>query len=352
MPSNTSSLFLRASVVLISFAQPAISSELPVLDRGTFILTLPPEWKEVHREAPKDLPPTIAFERSGSPRGSLQVTVMWSPKDESDFASPEKVRGFCIAGQSAIKEGSVEQDLILKPISGSQGVGFFYDATDKDYKAPQGNPLPGQFPIITHGELGIDRLMMSFTIMSDAKGDIAVNEALAALQKATIKPSNSKASLTKVKGAGIELLMDLNSFVQKLGEEHFKGTYYRVGYFVSDRLALNLSILVDDLHGMSLPDLEKAGIGQSKGPSKLLPGGKVKSEQIDEPKGYLISYPGDMGATDRGYFQAQWYFETIYQGKWLELHCSKVFKIGENVQPAHEDVLRLVRSIQAPKTAQ
>ncbi|NWJ41358.1 MAG: hypothetical protein HXX12_10345 [Geothrix sp.] len=335
---------MRAVALLVGVAPVITAQELPIPGRGTVSLVLPSEWKEVQRLTPKDLPPTLAFERAGTPRGSLQVTVLWSPRNEPDFTLPERLRGFCLAGQNAFKGQTVEQELPLKTLTGSQGAGFFYEATDKAYRAPAGPPPPGEFPILTHGELGLGRLMLSFTIMSDAKGDPAVAEALAAIQKAVFRPQ-VPAAATKIQGAGISLTADLEGFQQKMGEKHFHGAYYQVGYFTSEAWQLNLSVLVDDLNGKSLADLEKAGQGQSQGAVKLLPGGKVRSEPIDEPRGFLISYPSEFPM--KGYFMAQWYFETIHQGKWLELHFSKVLETGKELEPTHAEVLRIVRSIRA-----
>ena len=55
---------------------------------------------------------------------------------------------------------------------------------------------------------------------------------------------------------------------------------------------------------------------------------------------------GEEGHLSSGYFQGQWYFETICQGKWLELHFSKVFKDGEDQRATHAEVMKIVQSIQ------
>jgi hypothetical protein len=342
------SLLLRATALLVVLAQPALAHDLPIPGRGTFTFTLPAEWKEVRRLSPRDLPPTIELERSGSLRGSLQMTVLWSPKNAPDFTSQDKVREICLAGQVSLKGGTMEQDLPLQPLKGAQGSGFFYEATDKTYQAPAGSRPPGEYPVLTHGELGVGQLIVGFTIMSDAKADLAVREALASVQKAILQPGVDAGLPTKVQGAGIELLVDLTGFKQELGLRNFHGAYYQLGFYASKALGLNLSILVDDLGGKSLADLEKAGIGQSKGTSKLLPGEKVRSEAVDQPKGFLISYPAEFPM--KGAFLAQWYFETIHQGKWLELHFSKVFRTGEDIQATHAEVARLVRTIQSVPT--
>lgn len=347
MRLKVSSAVLRTSLGFMGCVPLLLAQGLPVPDRGTIVLTLPPAWKETQRKTPTNLPPTFTFERAGSPRGSLLVTLSWSPDAEADFTAPERIRAFCVAGQRAFKDETVEQDFPLKPLTGTQGVGFFYDATDKNYKSPQGNPVPGEFPVLTHGELGMGSLLVSFTVMTDAKGDASVLEALNAIQKATLQRAVPASQRTKVKGAGLELTLDLEGFTQRMGEKHFRGSYYQIGFYASDAKKLNVSILVDDLHGMTLADLEKAGIAQSKGAAKLLAGANVVSEPVEHPKGWLISFPSELAPGQyKNYILQHWYFETIFQGRWLEFHVSKVFKLGEDVRAARAEVLKIVQSLQ------
>ena len=176
--------FIGCSLLLPAFFLPA---DLPIPDRGTLKLQMPPIWKEASRSTPPGSPPSLILERSGNPRGTLEITVIWSPKNDPDFTKEESLRSFTLAGQSAIRETTVEKELPLQSIRGLQGQGFYYTATDKTYIKPVGKPTPGEYSILTHGELGLGSVVLSFTIFSDAKDDMAVREALKALGSAGVQ---------------------------------------------------------------------------------------------------------------------------------------------------------------------
>ncbi len=341
MPSGRPAALIFAGLCLL-LPRMAAGQGLPVAGHGSLSIVLPAPWKEVQRHLPKDLPPTVEFERAGSPRGTLQVTALWSPKQDPAFTSPEKIRGLCLAEQQAFRDQAVEREFPLRPLAGTRGAGFFYEATDRTYRQPAGGPTPGEFPVLTHGELGLGSLILSFTILSDAKGDAAVAEGLAAMQRATLAPAGAASPLGHVQGGGIDLWMDLTGFTQKEGFKPYHGAYAQVGFYAGDGLLM--SVLVDDLGGKTLADLEQAGLGQSEGLVKPLAGERPRSRPVDQPRGYLVSYRGAIPY--RGVFQGQWYFETIHRGKWLELHFSKVFRDGEDVSATEAEVLRRVRSIQ------
>lgn len=166
------------------------SQDLPIPQRGRLSFAMPPPWKEVHRQSGGSQPPQMFFERTGNPRGQVELSVLWSPKEDPGATSEDRIRKLVLAGQRAIKENTLEKELPLQPIRGKQGTGFYYAATDKTYKAPQGPPTPGEFPILIHGELGLGTVILSFTIFSDKKGDKAVQEALMALSLATLQSSS------------------------------------------------------------------------------------------------------------------------------------------------------------------
>ena len=160
--------------------------DLPIPPRGIYHLVPPPSWKEQNHQTPKDLPPSISLERVGALRGSLELTVIWHPKNDPAFTRPDNIRALVIAGQSAIRANAVEKEFPLQPIQGTAGQGFYYVATDRTYKLPaSGIPVPGEYPVLTHGELGLGTVVVSFTIFSDGKDDVAVKEALAAIRGAT-----------------------------------------------------------------------------------------------------------------------------------------------------------------------
>lgn len=322
---------LQAGLAAILLAAPALgAAELRIPGRGPLRLALPAAWREVPSE---DAPvPTLAFHRAGDVGGSLQISLVQGR--DAAFTAPDAIRAFALRGQGPLKGGTVETDLTLAPLAGVLGRGFWYTATDRAWKAGDEG-----WPVLTHGDLGRDGVLVSFTILSAAKDDAAVKEAMAAVLAASFPP-------TRVEGAGLSLGVDLSGFQQKLGYEHFRGAYHRLGFYTSGSTGLAFSILVDDLGGRTLQDLEKAAASNARGNSALVPGGRIASEPVAAPAGILVSWPGNMGGAVKGHFQTHWYFETIHQGRWLEFHFSKVFKDGEDTSEAHQDVLRIVRSLE------
>lgn len=184
-----------ATVMACAFALSASigqATELPIPGKGLFKLDLPPSWKELGRTTSKDLPPTLHLVRSIKARGELEVTVFWDPKGPSKVIPEELIRRLAQKAQAPILESAVEKELPLIPIKGSGGTGFYFSATDRQYTVPATGPVAGEFPIITHGELGLGAFILSFTIYSDQKNDASVQEALAALQHGTIVPVPQK----------------------------------------------------------------------------------------------------------------------------------------------------------------
>ena len=170
-------------VLLLLVGDPA---PLAVPGRGSLSLHLPAGWKEVSRQTPRELPPSIAFERSGEPRGSLEFSVLWSPKKDPGFTSEANLRRLTLASQAVIHANAIEKGLPLVPLRGTQGQGFYFVATDRTYVKPKGAPVQGEYPVLTQGVLGVRNGVVNFTILSDSKDDVAVREALAALRRATI----------------------------------------------------------------------------------------------------------------------------------------------------------------------
>ena len=174
----------RESRISDARREAAAANSFSVGDKGSLEFALPPVWKEVERSMPALLPPTFSFRRSGPVRGTLQVTVFWSPSDDPAFASQENIRSMSLKGQAAlIGGGAVEDQLPLHSLQGAQGQGFMYSAIDK---SPAGGP--DDFPVLTHGELGIGNMVASFTVLSDARDNVAVQEAVAAIRKSRFVP--------------------------------------------------------------------------------------------------------------------------------------------------------------------
>jgi hypothetical protein len=325
---------------------PATSADhLPIADRGLLRFALPPSWKEVGRKTPAHLPPTFSFQRSGPVRAALELTVLWSPRGDPKFTSQDNVRKMAVAGQASFKGGTVEDQLPLKELKGAAGPGFVYAATDKN---PKGGS--GDFPVLTHGELAVGNLVLSFSAFTDSKDNVAVQEAIGALQRATFV-SDASQGATSLEGNGVRVTLALDGFKKDLGYQSFGRTYARLGQFTldpavgdSDGPSLIVSVLVDDAPaGSDLRALK----------AHVLRGHEADSPQvspIETPAGFTFMY--QRSVLDNRATNWNLYFETLHGGKWVELHFSSTFGPAfVEVESLRRRALTVVRSVRTSTVA-
>jgi hypothetical protein len=325
---------------------PATSADhLPIADRGLLRFALPPSWKEVGRKTPAHLPPTFSFQRSGPVRAALELTVLWSPRGDPKFTSQDNVRKMAVAGQASFKGGTVEDQLPLKELKGAAGPGFVYAATDKN---PKGGS--GDFPVLTHGELAVGNLVLSFSAFTDSKDNVAVQEAIGALQRATFV-SDASQGATSLEGNGVRVTLALDGFKKDLGYQSFGRTYARLGQFTldpavgdSDGPSLIVSVLVDDA---------RAGSDLRALKAHVLRGHEADSPQvspIETPAGFTFMY--QRSVLDNRATNWNLYFETLHGGKWVELHFSSTFGPAfVEVESLRRRALTVVRSVRTSTVA-
>jgi hypothetical protein len=332
----------------------APSDQFPIADKGILRFALPQTWKEVGRKTPVNLPPTFSFARSGPVRAALELTVVWSAVGDPQFNAPENLRKLTLMGQVALKGGTVEDELPLKPLKGAAGQGFVYSATDKNSKGG-----PGDFPVLTHGELPAGNLVLSFTALSASKDDVAVQEALGALQKATLVSARASRDIsvaaspgaTTLEGNGVRVALALDGFEKNLGYQALGRTYARLGQFSlaaarggSPDTGLVVSVLVDDVPAGTGLDALKAHV--------------LRSYERDAPRVWAIEAPPGFAFTfqrsvaDSRLTNWHFYFETIHEGKWIELHFSSVLgPSSTDIEGLHSRALTVVRSLRASTPA-
>jgi hypothetical protein len=330
------------------------ADQFPIADKGILRFALPQTWKEVRRKTPANLPPTFSFARSGRVRAALELTVVWSAAGDPQFNSTENLRKLALMGQAALKGGTVEDELPLKPLKGTAGQGFVYAATDKNSKGG-----PDDFPVLTHGELPAGDLVLSFTAFSESKDDVAVQEALGALQKATLGSGRASRDLlvaaspgvTTLEGNGVRIALALDGFEKNLGYQALGRTYARLGQFslAPDRggsrgAGLVVSVLVDDLPAGTDLDGLKAHVLRSyeRDAPQVSP--------VETPPGFAFTF--QRSVADSRLTNWHFYFETIHAGKWIELHFSSTFGPSfTDAEGLHNRALTVARSLRASTPA-
>ncbi len=164
---------------------------------------------------------------------------------------------------------------------------------------------------------------------------------------------------TVLKGAGLKVSVDLQGFEQVSGLQNLHGSYYSLGQYSStdsltkdlgDRLIL--SVLVDDIpEGATLPKLVQSAVMERLPESffDLEPSEqsvfRLEVERIAKPEGVLFSYTtSEQGLGDAARAlvksakaatglkeneaelrQMNIYFESLKEGKWVEVHFSALF---------------------------
>jgi hypothetical protein len=133
----------------------------PLPGRGTLELTVPSSWKESLSRPPADLPPTIEFAPASGSEFAVQVTPVWSPADDTDLGDPETIRGFVEKLGRRQLDHAVETDIKLKEIAGPRARGYLFAITDRA-------PAKGEWKYLTAGAVGVDGLLLSFTILTNS----------------------------------------------------------------------------------------------------------------------------------------------------------------------------------------
>jgi hypothetical protein len=178
-----------------------------------------------------------------------------------------------------------------------------------------------------------------------------------------IPTSELPRTLAILEANGFRVAVDTLGFRQVLGYERFRGHYFRLARFSPANQgkgklpgAFTFSLLVDDLpKGVTdLKSLFTHFIVNHK-LTERLKNGSLQTVRIPRSTGgILFRYPERLAvpaAISRGgpseMTQWQWYFESIQNGKWFEIHFSRGVPLDAPVPDGVEaGVVRVVRSLQ------
>lgn len=316
---------------LLAFAPGLLPAGVPtgfkVGGRGTFHITLPASWKEGTHQTPPDLPPTFVFERTQAPRAKFLVSVLWSPRNDPAFGTEESLRAMIQAGRDQYGAGAVEKELPSLALKGAQGPGSYFQATDRDYR-PSGNPE--DFPVVSYGSLGSTKVVFVFSLLSMAKEDPAVREALGAIAAATFVPETAvppvagKAQTVKVPGLGWAIGFTAPALMDPQDRTSDSGYAYRAH---ADRF--NLSLFVEPPANAATG--HRACYDHYWPQASRNPAIDKATVQVTETSRHVrVAY--DVKATFQGrpltlrnvnYYMA-------HQGRWIDVHISIVEPVPED----------------------
>ena len=208
-------LLLLSSLALAAEATSVRSYPLPA--HGTLELTVPSSWKESVSRPPGDLPPTIEFSPASGGDFDVQITPIWGPTADPDLGRPEAIRALVDEVGSRLLDQAVETEIILKEIKGPRAEGYVFMLTDRA-------PAEEEWKYMTVGAVGVEGLLLSFTILSNSPDSGERDQALrmieqsrhaaAASSEPAPAPAAAPSTLRKLTypGKSWSLVLDLPGF--------------------------------------------------------------------------------------------------------------------------------------------
>ena len=170
MGTHSRSLALSLSLLLAIASAPlgagegndvleTVSEEYPIPHHGVLTLDVPVPWQAVFYQPLYKQFPSITFSPLKSKSFQLFVTVFWNTAYDGDLSHPESIRQLVErVGEEALVH-SDEEELMLKPIEGTDLPGYLFDLSDES--APEGD-----YKYLTQGAIGVDDLVLTCTLLA------------------------------------------------------------------------------------------------------------------------------------------------------------------------------------------
>lgn len=149
--------------------------ELPNLD--TLELGLPTGWIDNVDQPPGGGPPTIELGPADGAPFQVFVTPEWKDPNAPEIRETSALRDAIRDASDRIKPQVVESFLEVRQLSGVNGIGYYFSATDRD-------PRADEFKYMSQGVLQVGELTLWFTILTNDGQDTVAVEALTILQTA------------------------------------------------------------------------------------------------------------------------------------------------------------------------
>jgi len=161
----------------LSAAPHVESFQLP--GHGEVRLSVPERWVSRFTQPPGEVPPTITFAPKDGESFEVLITPVWrSGEDGTVYESGLRKQTEQAAAEA--QSQAVEKTLALKEISGTDGHGYYFTATDRA-------PKPGEYKYMAQGMLKLGTLALAFTVLSNDGQAEVVGDALQLLSTATRK---------------------------------------------------------------------------------------------------------------------------------------------------------------------
>ena len=160
-----------------------IQRPYPVPDHGEVILNVPENWEVTYLSLAEDKPPVITFYQTDDDKRELfqfNLSMLWDDGFKRDIRDPENIKALVTNVGEGILESSVESELVLIPISGVDGQGYYFKLSDKAEK-------PGEYKYLTQGALSVGEVLLVFSLFTYGPDKQLQNMALEMMQTAIHK---------------------------------------------------------------------------------------------------------------------------------------------------------------------
>jgi hypothetical protein len=148
--------------------------ELPNLD--TLELVLPAGWTD-RVDQPQGGRMTIELAIAEGSPPQVFITPEWLDPSASDIRETPALRDAIRDAAERVRPQAVESYLEVRQISGANGIGYYFAATDR-------SPRADEFKYMSQGALQAGDLTLWFTILTNDGQDTVAVEALSVLQTA------------------------------------------------------------------------------------------------------------------------------------------------------------------------
>lgn len=153
----------------------------PVPGHGELVLEVPGDWEVTYLSLAGDKPPVITFYQTDNQEKEIfqfNLSIFWDDGFKKDITSPESIKTFVTEVGEGILESSKETELVLVPITGKEGQGYYFNLTDKAEKA-------GEYKYLSQGALNVRELLLVFSLFTYEPDIQLRNMALQMIQTAT-----------------------------------------------------------------------------------------------------------------------------------------------------------------------
>lgn len=172
-----SAILFLALALKASAADPLQERTFPIPGRGLLVISSPSAWAQQIGQPPDEIAPTIRFSSAAGQKFEVAIAAFWSPTDDLSFNSSAKVRSIVEDTLVEIKPRLVERDIPILELHRGSRTGFFISATVKA-------PGPGEYKYLTQGVIGVEDLLLTFTVLTNEKPSPIINHALDMLRSA------------------------------------------------------------------------------------------------------------------------------------------------------------------------